>query len=90
MILTWVNHKIAMALVSQFKKSVEKKGESFLTLANSEFEMEEAYNESKVICPVVIKGLLYAEKIDVVIPREVKQILDEFAELVSELTTWYQ
>ncbi|XP_024195614.1 uncharacterized protein LOC112198723 [Rosa chinensis] len=83
MMFMWNSHKIAMAPVSQFERSDVEKGESFLTLSTSEFEMEEAFKESEVICPVVIKGLLTAEKEDIVIPKEVQNMLREF-ELISD------
>ncbi|XP_062005885.1 uncharacterized protein LOC133723069 [Rosa rugosa] len=56
----------------------------FSDLSSSEFEMEEAFKESEVFCPVVIKGLLAAEKEEVVIPKEVQNILGEFEELISD------
>ncbi|XP_024193620.1 uncharacterized protein LOC112197233 [Rosa chinensis] len=77
-------HKIAMAPVLQFEKSGGKKGESFLTLSSSEFEMEEAFKESEVFYPMVIKGLLTAEKEDMVIHKEVQNMLGEFEELISD------
>ncbi|XP_024190208.1 uncharacterized protein LOC112194195 [Rosa chinensis] len=84
MLFMWNNHKIAMAPVCQFEKSGVKKGESFLTLCSSELEMERAFKESEVFCPVVIKGLLSAEKEEVVIPKEVQDMLGEFEELISD------
>ncbi|XP_062019416.1 uncharacterized protein LOC133735997 [Rosa rugosa] len=84
MMFMWNSHKIAMAHVSQFERSGVKKRESFLTLSSSEFEMEEAFKESEVICPVVIKGLLTAEKEDIVVPKEVQNMLREFEELISD------
>ncbi|XP_040369473.1 uncharacterized protein LOC121051317 [Rosa chinensis] len=84
MLFMWNNHKIAMAPVCQFEKSGVKKGESFLTLSGSELEMERAFKESEVFCPVVIKGLLSAEKEEVVIPKEVQDMLGEFEELISD------
>ncbi|XP_040362965.1 uncharacterized protein LOC121049498 [Rosa chinensis] len=80
MMIMWDSHKIAMAPVSQFEKSGGKKGESFLTLSSSEFEMEEAFRETEVFCPVVIKGLLATEKEDVLIPKEVQKLLGDFEE----------
>ncbi|XP_040361711.1 uncharacterized protein LOC112168385 [Rosa chinensis] len=84
MMFMWDSHKIAMAPVSQFEKSGGKKGESFLTLSSSEFEMEEAFRETEVFCPVVIKGLLATEKEDVLIPKEVQKLLGDFEELISD------
>ncbi|XP_024199380.2 uncharacterized protein LOC112202612 [Rosa chinensis] len=84
MMFMWNSHKIAMAPVCQFEKSGGKKGEIFLTLSSSEFEMEKAFKESEVFCPVAIKGLLAAEKEDVVIPKEVQNMLGEFEELISD------
>ncbi|PRQ42827.1 putative nucleotidyltransferase, Ribonuclease H [Rosa chinensis] len=84
MLFMWNNHKIAMAHVCQFEKSDVKKGESFLTLSSSELEMERAFKESEVFCPVVIKGLLSAEKEEVVIPKEVQDMLGDFEELISD------
>ncbi|XP_061999091.1 uncharacterized protein LOC133716395 [Rosa rugosa] len=84
MLFMWKDHKIAMAPVCQFEKSGGKKGESFLTLSSSEFEMEEAFKESEIFCPVVIKGLLAAENEEVVIPKEVQNMLGEFEELIAD------
>ncbi|PRQ41954.1 putative nucleotidyltransferase, Ribonuclease H [Rosa chinensis] len=84
MLFMWNNHKIAMAPVCQFEKSGVKKGESFLTLSSSELEMERAFKESEVFCPVVIKGLLSAEKEEVVIPKEVQDMLGGFKELILD------
>ncbi|XP_040361675.1 uncharacterized protein LOC112203294 [Rosa chinensis] len=60
------------------------KGESFLTLSSSELKMERAFKESEVFCLVVIKRLLSAEKEEVVIPKEVQDILGKFEELISD------
>ncbi|XP_040373007.1 uncharacterized protein LOC112194683 [Rosa chinensis] len=84
MMFMWNSHKIAMAPIYQFERSGVKKGESFLTLSSSELEMEEAFKESEVICPVVIKGLLTAKKEDMMIPKEVQNMLGEFEELISD------
>ncbi|XP_024199958.1 uncharacterized protein LOC112203192 [Rosa chinensis] len=84
MMFLWNSHKIAMAPIYQFERSGVKKGESFLTLSSSELEMEEAFKESEDICPVVIKGLLTAEKENMMIPKEVQNMLGEFEELISD------
>ncbi|KAK9922731.1 hypothetical protein M0R45_031180 [Rubus argutus] len=75
-----------MAPVPHFRKPSSSKGESFLTLTSSDWEVEEALKEANVVYPIVVKGLLTvaaAAKEDVV-PKEVQRILSDFPELIAD------
>lgn len=56
---------------------------SFLTLISSEQELNEAVKEAEYFCPMVLKGLLKANKEKIVILHEVQQILKGFQDLIS-------
>jgi len=62
LMFTWNGHKIVMAPVSHFDQNLVKKNSNFLVVTQSEKELDEAIKEIECICPVVIKGLMSAEK----------------------------
>lgn len=83
MIFRWGDCKIAMALVPHFNKVTEKRGENFFIITSNELDLEDAFKESHVFCPTVVKGLMNVEKVDPEIPIEVGDILNHFQDLVS-------
>lgn len=84
LLFTWNAHKIAIPPVLSFDKPVENKKSNFLVMAESDKELDADVKESECFCPVVIKGLFSAVNEGEAIPSEVKEILDDFTELISE------
>jgi hypothetical protein len=83
MMFTWNQHKIAMAPSNTFEEP-KKENSSFLTITNNEHELEKALKVSQTIFPIVIKGLLAAEKQEEELPEEIWELLKEFKELISD------
>ena len=69
MIFQWGDRKIAMAPVSRFDRIPEKQNKNFLVVTSNEQDIEGAFKESQVFCPIVVKGLMSAEKSDPEIPE---------------------
>ncbi|KAJ9550523.1 hypothetical protein OSB04_014568 [Centaurea solstitialis] len=84
MLFRWGDKKIAMAPVSSFEKTAVTKSDNLLIMTSNEQEMEEDAKKADIFCPVVIKGLMSAEKVEAEIPKEVNEMLEDFKELVAE------
>ncbi|KAJ9552803.1 hypothetical protein OSB04_016848 [Centaurea solstitialis] len=63
----------------QYDNNVTHKGRDNVTQ-----DMEEAYKESQVICPIIVKGLMHAEGGVFEIPEEVDEILRDFKKLTAD------
>ena len=84
MLFCWEGHKIAMAPVTHFEKSPEKTSDSFLIMTTSNQELEGDVREAQAFYPVVVKGLLTTESKENEPSKEVKEILNDFKELVAD------
>ncbi|KAJ9555907.1 hypothetical protein OSB04_010521 [Centaurea solstitialis] len=84
MLFRWGDKKNAMAPISSFEKTATTKNDNLLIMTNSEQEMEEDAKKADIFCPVVVKGLMSAEKVEAEIPKEVNEMLEDFKELVAE------
>ncbi|KAI5427580.1 hypothetical protein KIW84_032835 [Lathyrus oleraceus] len=75
--------KIAMAPVLYFNKNLARKKSSLLVMTKSEKEIDEAVKETKILCPIMIKGLMSAVNEETKILEEVLGILENFKELTT-------
>lgn len=84
MMFTCGTHKIAMAPILHFDKSLREKKTGYLVMTQNEKELDDASKEIECFCPVVSKGLMSVVKEDVSIPQEVLEILGHFNELIAD------
>ncbi|CAM8983189.1 unnamed protein product [Rhodiola kirilowii] len=81
-LFAWEKHKIAIAPISSFSRQPAKQS-SFLAIAHNEQEFSADIVEAQCFCPVIVKGLVSAEK-EGDIPEGVREILQDFEELTAE------
>lgn len=73
-----------MAPVLYFNKNLARKKFSFSVMTKSEKELDEAVKETKILCPIMIKGLMSAVNEETIILEEVLGILENFKELTED------